>query len=154
MCNKQRGECRPAEEAGAGMPGLGRRTSVVLLLALLVAMVQGQVEVMGDMLQDGPGKLEASMHSSILSDFQEVEALEPVAATVYQAEVGAAGGESGIPDSSAVVGRVFQMKVPLKTDHTSNTKVCVCVCVCGACSILKCNSMAFLPILNTCETFL
>ncbi|XP_071017853.1 dystroglycan 1 [Oncorhynchus clarkii lewisi] len=123
MCNKQRGECRPAEEAGAGMLGLGRRTSVVLLLALLVAMVQGQVEVMGDMLQDEPGKLEASMHSSILSDFQEVEALEPVAATVYQAEVGAAGGESGIPDSSAVVGRVFQMKVPLKTDHTSNTKI-------------------------------
>ncbi|XP_014023787.1 dystroglycan 1 [Salmo salar] len=126
MCNKQRGECRPVEEARARMPGLGRRTSVVLLLTLLVAMVQGQVEVLGDMLLDGPGELEASMHSSILSDFQEVEAaveaLEPVAATVYQAEVGA-GEVSGFPDSSAVVGRVFQMKVPVKTDYTNNTKI-------------------------------
>ncbi|CAB1315614.1 unnamed protein product [Coregonus sp. 'balchen'] len=118
MCNKQRGECRAAEEAGAGLPGLGSRTSVLLLLALLVAMVQAQgpVEVL-----DGPGELEASMHSSILSDFQvveaAVEALEPVVAAV------GAGGVAGFPDSSAVVGRVFQIKFPVKTDYTSNTKI-------------------------------
>ncbi|XP_041747836.2 dystroglycan [Coregonus clupeaformis] len=118
MCNKQRGECRAAEEAGAGLPGLGSRTSVLLLLALLVAMVQAQgpVEVL-----DGPGELEASMHSSILSDFQvveaAVEALEPLVAAV------GAGGVAGFPDSSAVVGRVFQIKFPVKTDYTSNTKI-------------------------------
>ncbi|XP_038839650.1 dystroglycan-like [Salvelinus namaycush] len=138
MANKQRGECRAAEEAaGTGMPGLGSlavgcRASVLLLLALMITLAQGawpldqsqgQVEVLGDMMVDGPGELEASMHSSILSDFQvveaAVEALEPVADAVQQSAVGA-GGVSGFPDSSAVVGRVFQMKVPVKTDYTRN----------------------------------
>ena len=133
MPNKQRGECRAAEEARAEMPGLGSlavgcRASVLLLLALMVTLAQGawpldqsqgQVEVLGDMMVDGPGELEASMHSSILSDFQAVEALEPVADAVQQSAVGARG-VSGFPDSSAVVGRVFQMKVPVKTDHSRN----------------------------------
>ncbi|XP_029630113.1 dystroglycan [Salmo trutta] len=137
MPNKQRGECRAAEEARAGMPGLGSlavccRASVLLLLALMITLAQGawpldhsqgQVEVLGDMMVDGPGELEASMHSSILSDFQvveaAVEALEPVADAVQQSAVGA-GGVSGFPDSSAVVGRVFQMNVPVKTDYTRN----------------------------------
>lgn len=96
----------------ADRPMLGDRTDLVLLtvLVLLVADVraswdQNPMEVLGDVSQ-----LEASMHSSVLSDLREAEA--------------AMSQPGGLPDSSAVVGRVFQMQVPIKAkDSKSKIKV-------------------------------
>lgn len=78
-------------------------------------------EVGGDGGRAGRGReLEASMHSSFLQDFQEVtesvRALDAVvtgdAATTQQNMAAPAA----FPDSSAVVGRIFQMKVPNKME--------------------------------------
>lgn len=81
----------------AGRPMLGDRTDLVLLVAmvLLVADARASWEVFGDVRQ-----LESSMQSSVLADLREAEA--------------AMSQPSGLPDSSAVVGRVFQMRVPVK----------------------------------------
>ncbi|XP_070816038.1 dystroglycan 1 [Chaetodon trifascialis] len=65
------------------------------------------------------GELEASMHSSFLQDFQEVtagiRAMDAAAleSTVTQQNMAA---PAAFPDSSAVVGRIFQMKVPNKME--------------------------------------
>ncbi|KAJ8404077.1 hypothetical protein AAFF_G00344270 [Aldrovandia affinis] len=85
--------------AGAGARP-GRTTLAALWLALLVGAVRGgwpdgRVEVLGE--------LEASMNSAVLADWQEA------------ANNAAATPSAGYPDSSAVVGRVFQMKVPMTT---------------------------------------
>ncbi|KAA0712429.1 Dystroglycan Dystrophin-associated glycoprotein 1 [Triplophysa tibetana] len=81
----------------AGRPMLGDRTDLVLLavMVLLVADVQASWEVLGDVRQ-----LEASMQSTMLADIREAEA--------------GMSQPSALPDSSAVVGRVFQMQVPVK----------------------------------------
>ncbi|XP_035243942.1 dystroglycan [Anguilla anguilla] len=93
---------RAGEGAGPGALSPGRTALPALLLALLVAGArggwpEGQVEVLGE--------LEASMSSSLLADWQE--AVADVATATPPA--------AGFPDSSAVVGRVFHMKVPLKS---------------------------------------
>ncbi|XP_061076091.1 dystroglycan [Conger conger] len=93
---------RAGEWAGPGALLPGRTALPALLLALLVAVAQGgwprgQVEVLGE--------LEASMSSSLLGDWQE--AVAAVATATPPAD-------GGVPESSAVVGRVFQMKVPVK----------------------------------------
>lgn len=65
----------------------------------------------------GRGELEASMHSSILQDFQEVTEGIPamdVGDTVAIQQNSAA--PTAFPDSSAVVGRIFWMKVPNKME--------------------------------------
>lgn len=55
-------------------------------------------------------QLEASMHSSFLQDFQEVtERIRPTGTGETQRNVAAS---SAVPDTSAVVGRFFHMKVP------------------------------------------
>lgn len=92
------------------MPRLGGRTTALLLLAVMLAGAQaswpqGSVEVLGDV-----GQLEASMHSAVFSSFQEAEV---TTATASQ--------PSGFPDSSAVVGRVFQMRIPTKAKDSSST---------------------------------
>ena len=81
---------------------------VAVVLLLLLGGVQGswppegQVELLHDQ------QLEASMHSAVISELQEaVAAAEAVATAATQG--------AGFPDSSAVVGRVFQMHVPIKT---------------------------------------
>ncbi|KAL2091617.1 hypothetical protein ACEWY4_013880 [Coilia grayii] len=78
------------------------RTTVMVLMVLLLGGVQaswpqGHVE-----LQD---QLEASMRSAIMSELQEAAAVTEAIATPA----------ASYPDSSAVVGRVFQMHVPVKT---------------------------------------
>ncbi|XP_066527849.1 dystroglycan isoform X2 [Hoplias malabaricus] len=96
---------------GAGccpMPRFGGRTTALLLLTVMLAGAQanwpqGAMEILGDV-----GQLEASMNSAVLSSFQEAEAV-------------AAQPSSGFPDSSAVVGRVFQMQVPTKAKDSSST---------------------------------
>lgn len=93
---------------------LGSRTIALLLLTVMLlaeaqaSSPQGNLEVLGDMAQ-----LEASMHSAVLSDLQEAQA---VASAVAQ--------PSSFPDSSAVVGRMFQMQIPTKAmDSGSIVKV-------------------------------
>lgn len=55
-------------------------------------------------------QLEASMHSSFLQDFQEAtERIQPMGTGETQQNVAAS---SAFSDTSAVVGRLFQMKVP------------------------------------------
>ncbi|KAF5891800.1 dystroglycan-like [Clarias magur] len=90
---------------------LGSRTIALLLLTLMLLVEarasspQGALEVLGDMAQ-----LEASMHSTVLSDLQEAQAV-----------VSAAAQPSGFPDSSAVVGRMFQMHIPTKAKDSGST---------------------------------
>lgn len=97
-----------------GRPMLGQRdrTLVVLLIAMVLTVTevraswdQNPMEVLGDVRQ-----LEASMHSAVLSDLREAEA---AVVSVSQ--------PSGFPDSSAVVGRVFQMRVPIKAKDSRVT---------------------------------
>ncbi|KAI1890337.1 hypothetical protein AGOR_G00152700 [Albula goreensis] len=101
---------RAGAEAGPGPALPGRTTLLALWLAVLVAQARagwpdGQVEVLGD--------LEASMSSAVLADWQE--------AVANAASATAAPPASGFPDSSAVVGRVFQMKVPTKATSVGST---------------------------------
>ncbi|XP_076124889.1 dystroglycan 1 [Alosa pseudoharengus] len=104
MRNKQR-------KLGQGVCPLlctGRTTLVVVVGLLLLGGVQaswpqGPVEL--------HGQLEASMHSAVISELQEAEAM----AISTQA--------ASFPDSSAVVGRVFQMHVPIKMDAGSTVKI-------------------------------
>ncbi|XP_022537937.2 dystroglycan isoform X1 [Astyanax mexicanus] len=90
----------------------GRTTPALLLLTVMLAGAQaswpqGPVEVLGDI-----GQLEASMHSAVLSDLKEAEAAVATATEASQ--------PSGFPDSSAVVGRVFQMRIPTKAKDSSS----------------------------------
>lgn len=90
---------------------LGSRTIALLLLTVLLpaeaqaSSPQGSLEVLGDMAQ-----LEASMHSAVLSDLQEAQAV-----------VSAVAQPSGFPDSSAIVGRMFQMQIPKKAKDSGST---------------------------------
>ncbi|XP_030633550.1 dystroglycan 1 [Chanos chanos] len=101
---------KPREFREVGCPMLWPGRTVVLMLLLVANRAQavwpqGQLEVLGD--------LEASMHSAVLTDLQEAAS---AAAAVSQ--------PAGFPDSSAVVGRVFQMRVPMKIkDSISTVKI-------------------------------
>ncbi|KAM4583252.1 dystroglycan 1 [Fundulus diaphanus] len=93
----------------------GTRTTAWLLALVLAAVgrmavpAHAQVEMDvtgGTVLLEAEGELEASMHSALLRDFQEAtESLRETAAP-----------PTAFPDSSAVVGRVFQIKVPNKME--------------------------------------
>ncbi|KAM8915456.1 dystroglycan 1 isoform 1-T6 [Spinachia spinachia] len=106
--------------------GLGHRpprTGALLLCLLLAAAVRADVEIdaapaEGERaLREGEGHLEASMHSSLLRDFlgaeRGVRALEDVAGATAQNPSPPA---TAFPDSSAAVGRIFQMTVPNKME--------------------------------------
>ncbi|XP_028854250.1 dystroglycan 1 [Denticeps clupeoides] len=93
------------------MPALwpGRTTPVLAVVLFLLGRVHGA----WPQVLDEVGHLEASMRSSVLSELQEATmAMEAVAAAVQP---------SGFPDSSAVVGRVFQMRVPIEVVDSSTT---------------------------------
>ncbi|XP_029358687.1 dystroglycan 1 [Echeneis naucrates] len=114
------------------------RTRALLLGLLLAAAgwlhppVHAEVEIdmLGEMVLmeepsqrvSGGRELEASMQSSLLRDFQEVtEGIRAVEAVSIRSSESAAGHQSPVvptafPDSSAVVGRIFQMKVPNKME--------------------------------------
>ncbi|XP_035517724.1 dystroglycan [Morone saxatilis] len=90
-----------------------------LLLGLLLAVACAEVEVDMVLIEaggegervGGGSELEASMHSSFLQDFRAVEAVGEAAATQQNA-----AAPTAFPDSSAVVGRIFHMKVPNKME--------------------------------------
>lgn len=112
-----------------------------LLLGLLLAAVgwfpppvcaDVEIDVLSEMvLMEGGGEserlgggsdLEASMHSSLLQDFQEategIQAMEAVAVETSEtvATQQNLAAPTAFPDSSAVVGRIFQMTVPNKME--------------------------------------
>ncbi|RXN20084.1 dystroglycan-like protein [Labeo rohita] len=107
-----RNKLREFRDGGRPMLGHRDRTLLVLLIAMVLTVTevraswdQNPMEVLGDVRQ-----LEASMHSAVLSDIREAEAA-----------VAAVSQPSGFPDSSAVVGRVFQMRVPIKAKNSRST---------------------------------
>lgn len=102
-----------------------------LLLAVtgwlpLAACAEMDINLLGDMVlieaggenqRMGGGELEASMHSSLLRDFQEVtEEIRAMDVGDAAATRQNAATLTAFPDSSAVVGRIFQMKVPNKME--------------------------------------
>lgn len=114
---------------GVGPRGLYVRPprTRALLLGFLLAMVgwlalpthaEVEIDLLGEVVlmegdTVGGGELEASMGSSFLQDFQEAteEMQRPGEAQQNEAT------PTVFPDSSAVVGRIFQMKVPNKMEN-------------------------------------
>lgn len=115
------------------------RTRALLLGLLLsvagwlppLACADVEIDVLGEMVLMEAGEsekagrrseLEASMHSSLLQNFQEVtEGIRTMEAVgVETGEMPATqqntAAPTAFPDSSAVVGRIFQMKVPNKME--------------------------------------
>lgn len=107
----------------------------VLLLGFLVLAATGwlpspahaevEIDMLGDMVfmeaggehERGGSELEASMHSSLLQDFQEAtEGMQAMDVVDVAAAQQKAATPTAFPDSSAVVGRIFQMKVPNKME--------------------------------------
>lgn len=65
-------------------------------------------------------ELEASMHSSVLNVLQEaLSSVRESPSSPLQEATAKMGVHSGIPDSSAFAGQVFQLKVPLGPDNES-----------------------------------
>lgn len=112
------------------------RTRAVLLGLLLtmagwlsqLACADVEIDVLGDIVVMEAGEseragrrseLEASMRSSLLQDFQEVteglRALDAAGAETPAAQHNSAA-PTAFPDSVAVVGRIFTMKVPNKME--------------------------------------
>lgn len=108
------------------------RTRALLLGFLLTAAAwlpppacaEVEIDVLGEMafMEAGGegervgrgGELEASMHSSFLQDFQEgMQAVDAAVTRETQQNVAA---PAAFLDTSAVVGRIFQMKVPNKME--------------------------------------
>ncbi|KAF7663215.1 hypothetical protein LDENG_00215320 [Lucifuga dentata] len=135
MCNKLSFGCL---RASRGLDSRLPRTRA-LVLGLLLAMVawlpppacaEVEIDALGETViieggeRAGGGELEASMHSSLLQDFQEVtagiRAMEAIAIETGEMAATATQQNAVAPaaftDSSAVVGRIFQMKVPNKME--------------------------------------
>lgn len=86
------------------------RTCALLLGCLLATMGCLRVEVEAG---EG-GELEASMHSSLFREFKDVtDGIWAIDSTKIQQNMASPGT---FPDTSAVVGRIFQMKVPNEMD--------------------------------------
>ena len=121
------------KQRGWDYGGVGRTRppgrTIPLVLGVLVALVQGTVP--GGPVVEGLGEmvlvdLEASMHSSVLSDLNAAASVtegpsmgipESLAAVTEVAPV-------GIPDSSAVVGQGFQLRIPPRlTNGSCNVQV-------------------------------
>lgn len=99
--------CHPVAALGGGIKML-LLLSLMLITGARASWPPGTVEILGEGTH-----LEASMHSTLLSDLQEA-----------QAAVSSAVQPGGYPDSSAVVGRLFQMEIPVKRkDGGSKVKV-------------------------------
>ncbi|XP_034021789.1 dystroglycan [Thalassophryne amazonica] len=112
---------------------LSRTRALGLILLVAVAgwlpppvCAEVQIDVLGEMVfveSDGESEsmgerreLEASMHSSLLRDFQEVTADIRAIETADTVTQQGTATPTVFPDSSAVVGRLFQMKVPNKME--------------------------------------
>lgn len=113
---------------GVGPRGLyvGPPRTQALLLGFLLAVVgwlappthaEVEINLLGEVVlmegdTVGGGELEASMRSSFLQDFQEATEEMRRSGEAQQNEA----TPTVFPDSSAVVGRIFQIKVPNKME--------------------------------------
>ncbi|XP_035015901.1 dystroglycan 1 [Hippoglossus stenolepis] len=95
--------------------GLPSCRTIPLVIGLLVTMAQGalpeQRETVVEMI---PFELEASMQSSVLAELQAASSSmgEGPPTAILDSSAKNGGVHTGIPDSSAIVGQVFQLKVP------------------------------------------
>lgn len=99
----------------AGRSRLPLCRTIPLVIGLLVTMAQGTApEQQENLMEMISVELEASMQSSVLSELQAASSSvgegPPTALPDCSAKNG--GVHSGIPDSSAIAGQVFQLKVP------------------------------------------
>ena len=110
---------RGCGDAGRSRPPPGRTISLVLviLVALAPSSVRGSPE---DTLEIITMDLEASMHSSVLSELQATALVtKGPPTTAPESCAPTEGASTGIPDSSAVVGQVFQMRLPPRPGNGS-----------------------------------
>lgn len=90
--------------------------TIPLVIGLLVTMARGNVPEQQETLVEMISvELEASMQSSVLSELQAASSSigEGPPTTLPDCAAKNGGVHSGIPDSSAVVGQVFQLRIPL-----------------------------------------
>jgi len=93
-----------------------------LVMGLLLTLAQGAVPEQHETLADMVSvELEASMQSSVLSELQAATSSvgEGPPTTGPDSSARNGGVHTNIPDSSAVVGQVFQLKVPPGPAHAS-----------------------------------
>lgn len=89
--------------------------TILLVIGLLVTMITGTVsEQQETMVEITAVELEASMQSSVLFELQAAASSvgEGPPTTIPDSSTKNGGVHTGIPDSSAIVGQVFQLKVP------------------------------------------
>ncbi|XP_034392914.1 dystroglycan-like [Cyclopterus lumpus] len=101
--------------AAAGRSALLSHRTIPLIIGLLVTMAQGAAPEQQDALVEMLSlELEASMQSSVLSELRAAASSVAEGTTAVVPEYSAKNGgvHTGIPDSSAIVGQVFQLKVP------------------------------------------
>lgn len=99
----------------AGRSRLLSCRTIPLIVGLLMTMIPETVsEQQETMVEITAVELEASMQSSVLFELQAAASSvgegPPTAIPDYSTKNG--GVHTGIPDSSAIVGQVFQLKVP------------------------------------------
>uniref|UniRef100_A0A1A8H8Q6 Dystroglycan 1 n=1 Tax=Nothobranchius korthausae TaxID=1143690 RepID=A0A1A8H8Q6_9TELE len=108
--------------------GIARRSTFLscrtlpLVIGLLATLAHGSVPEQQDTLVDMISvELEASMQSSVLSELQAVASSVGEVPPTAIPDSPAKNSEvhTNIPDSSAIVGQVFQLKVPLRPTHES-----------------------------------
>lgn len=123
----------------AGRSRLLSCRTIPLVIWLLVNVVQGAVpEKQETLVEMISVELEASMQSSVLSELQAAAAVvgEGPPTPIPDCSAKNGGVHTGIPDSSAFVGQVFQLKVPpgpanaTCNVHVSKKKDLSCHCVC------------------------
>ncbi|XP_015239236.1 PREDICTED: dystroglycan-like [Cyprinodon variegatus] len=96
--------------------------TIPVVIWLLATLAQGampdQQETLVDMISV---ELEASMQSSVMSELQAAATSvgEGPPTSIPDSPVRNGGVHTNIPDSSAIVGQVFQLKVPPGPDHAS-----------------------------------
>lgn len=108
----------------AGRSRLLSSRTILLVLGLLVTVVQGSVpEQQETMVEMIPVELEASMKSAVLSELQAAATSvgEGPPSAFPDSPVKSGGVHTGIPDSSAIVGQVFQLKVPAGSTNVTCT---------------------------------
>ncbi|CAN9515511.1 unnamed protein product [Ophioblennius macclurei] len=118
--------CKQRDMRG-GISGRSRLLScrtIPLVIGLLAVLVQGvtpeQQDALVEMIPEMiPVELEASMQSSVLSELHAAASSigEGPPAVVPDSSAKNGGVHTGIPDSSAIVGQVFQLKVPHGPAH-------------------------------------
>ncbi|CAB1459468.1 unnamed protein product [Pleuronectes platessa] len=95
--------------------GLPSCRTIPLVLGLLVTMAQSAVQEQRETVVEMiPFELEASMQSSVLAELQAASSymVEGPPTAIQDSSAKNGGVHTGIPDSSAIVGQVFQLKVP------------------------------------------